>query len=105
MPEQTLVHSAEATAPGRKISKDRITFMPCANADGTHKLPMVVLGHAQKPRCFKNQLIPIYYRANKNAWMTKSLFKEWFQSSFVPGIFQTFIFYKTLIYAKKILQR
>lgn len=27
--------------PGQKIGKDKITFMPCSNASGTHKLNLL----------------------------------------------------------------
>ena len=32
------VNFIEKSAPGRKLSKERITFLPCMNANGTHKL-------------------------------------------------------------------
>jgi len=53
--------------PGRKIIKARITFMPCVNANETHKLPLLVVGTAQKPRAFKSDNILVYYREQKNA--------------------------------------
>jgi hypothetical protein len=34
---KTFVHQAEESASRRKMSKDRITFMPCSNSSGTHK--------------------------------------------------------------------
>jgi len=34
LPDHTLVSSTEKAAPGRKIIKERVTFMPCANATG-----------------------------------------------------------------------
>lgn len=37
LPEKTLAHSKENTAPGRKSSKERITISPCSNSDGSHK--------------------------------------------------------------------
>ncbi|XP_025410373.1 jerky protein homolog-like [Sipha flava] len=49
LPEHTLTSSHEKNAPGRKIIKARITFMPCANASGTYKLPLLVIETAQKP--------------------------------------------------------
>lgn len=29
MPDSTWVHDKEKSPPGRKVSKDRLTFMPC----------------------------------------------------------------------------
>lgn len=86
LPGSTWVHEGEKSAPGRKISKDRVTFMPCCNAAGTHKLPLLVIGKAHKPRCFKNAQIPVVYKATKNGWMTKELFLDWFNNSFIPDV-------------------
>ena len=48
------------------MSKVRITGMASANAAGD-KLPMLVIGKARKPRCFKNvKFIDIKRRAG---WM------------------------------------
>ncbi|XP_055527272.1 jerky protein homolog-like [Wyeomyia smithii] len=82
----TLVHAKETTAPGLKMAKDRITFMPCANATGTHKLRMLVIGKSKNPRAFKNVQIPVDYASSKNAWMTREIFQKWFHESFVPNV-------------------
>jgi hypothetical protein len=36
---------------GMKIAKDRITVMLCCNAAGTHKMDILVIGSAKRPRC------------------------------------------------------
>ncbi|XP_065368850.1 tigger transposable element-derived protein 6-like [Calliphora vicina] len=59
LPGNTWVHTKEKSAPGRKISKDRVTFMPCSNAAGTHKLPLLVIGKSANPRAFKGYKIPV----------------------------------------------
>lgn len=39
LPKKSIVYRAEASAPGRKLAKDRINLMPCTNANnGTHTL-------------------------------------------------------------------
>ncbi|KAF2895127.1 hypothetical protein ILUMI_11047 [Ignelater luminosus] len=43
----------EMSAPGYKASKEQVTLMACANATGTHKIPMILIEKSQKPRCFK----------------------------------------------------
>ncbi|VVC37760.1 DDE superfamily endonuclease domain [Cinara cedri] len=80
--EHTLVSSHEKNAPGRKIIKARITFMLCANASGTHKLPMFVIGTVQKPRAFKSINLSVCYREQKKC--TRVLFLDWFHQEFVP---------------------
>jgi len=37
---------------GMKSAKDRITVMLCCNAAGTHKMDILVIGSAKRPRCF-----------------------------------------------------
>lgn len=53
-----------------KISKERISVLVGANASGKEKLPLLVIGKHQKPRCFKNNNIPLPYFFNIKAWMT-----------------------------------
>ncbi|KAL4126596.1 hypothetical protein QTP88_010808 [Uroleucon formosanum] len=83
---KSLVSQREATAPGYKLSKDRVTVMVCANATGTHKIPLLLIGKSKNPRCFKNVKIPLTYKSQKNAWMNADLFVEWFQHTFVPEV-------------------
>ncbi|XP_025417896.1 jerky protein homolog-like [Sipha flava] len=86
LPEHTLTSSHEKNAPGRKMIKARITFMPCADASGTHKLPLLVIGTAQKPRAFKSVNLPVYYRGQKKCLGHFFLFLDWFQKQFVPVV-------------------
>ena len=63
---------------GVKKSKLRVTVMPCANMDGSDRLPLLVIGHSQKPRCFRNSpRLPVEYFWNKKAWMTSTIFTSW----------------------------
>ncbi|XP_049306022.1 jerky protein homolog-like [Bactrocera dorsalis] len=87
MPDKTLVSLKESSAPGRKVSKERITFLACTNASGTHKVKLFVIGKAKNPRTFKNfQKMPVVYKANKNSWMTYLFFEDWFHHTFVPEV-------------------
>lgn len=88
LPQKTLVHLKETSAPGRKTSKQRITFLPCANATGSHKLTPFVIGKSRNPRIFKNFNYKQYvtYASSKNAWMTLNLFEEWMTKSFVAEV-------------------
>lgn len=86
LPKKSFVHREEVSAPGRKLAKDRITFMPCANASGTHKLQLLVIGKSKQPRAFKNVNLPVLYKNQTKGWMTKALFTEWFHSDFVPSV-------------------
>lgn len=91
LPDKTYVAATEKTAPGRKTSKERITFMLCANADGSHKLNPLVIGKSANPRCFKGFSNPLEYSSSKKAWMTSQLFFHWFHDSFVKQVNIIFI--------------
>jgi hypothetical protein len=67
---------------GRKQEKERLTVVVCANGDGSHKLPLYVIGKHWDPRCFKGinrSTLGVEYRANGKAWMTAIIFVEWIQ--------------------------
>ena len=70
LPKRTLVLVEEKHAPGYKESKERVTIMNCSNATGTHKVPLLLIGKSDRPRCFKNVVqLPVVYRGQKSAWM------------------------------------
>ena len=88
MPDRTLA-SFEKSADGRKTQKERVTINACANASGSIKLPLLLVGKSKNPRCFRNisrEQLPVTYVNQKNAWVNTSLFAEWFHTSFVPII-------------------
>ena len=53
LPDKTLAASFEHSADGRKLSKERVTINACANAIGTIKLLLQVIGKAKYPRCLE----------------------------------------------------
>lgn len=85
-PDKTIAHGEEDSAASQNISKERITFMPCANSTGSHKLKLLVFGNVANPREFKNRLIPVDYKGQRKAWLTKDLFTDWFFHQFVPAV-------------------
>lgn len=86
LPDRTYVHAEENSAPGRKMAKERITLLLCANASGSKIISPLLIGKAQNPRSFKNKVLPLDYAHSKNAWMTSLLFKNWFHEKFVPEV-------------------
>lgn len=88
LPSRTIALHDENIAEGRKVIKSRVTFMPCCNIDGSHKLPLMLLGTAQNPRTLPKDksLLPVYYKSSKKAWMNRQLFREWFFEQFVPSV-------------------
>ncbi|XP_013167850.1 PREDICTED: jerky protein homolog-like [Papilio xuthus] len=73
-------------ASADQVSKDRITFMPCSNATGTHKLDLLVIGEEKTPRAFKNICLPVCYKNQIRSWVTREIFNEWFHEDFVPEV-------------------
>lgn len=48
LPDKTFVHAGESSAPGRKLSKERVTvLLLCANASGSKKLKALLIGKAK----------------------------------------------------------
>ena len=79
LPSKTFHFKGQA-CHGGKAPKDRITVLTCASMDGSHKLPLLVIGKFKTPRCFKGvRKLPVEYEANAKAWMTGTLFTEWLQ--------------------------
>ena len=65
---------------GMKLNKDRTTFLICANADGTERLPPLVVGRAQRPMCFRGLSasdLGFDYTGSLKGWMNTELFFNW----------------------------
>jgi hypothetical protein len=64
----------------RKQNKERLTLPICCNANGSDKLPLLVIGKYENPHYFKNvnrDSFGCKYRSNPKAWMTQVIFLEW----------------------------
>ncbi|XP_030006278.1 tigger transposable element-derived protein 6-like [Sphaeramia orbicularis] len=77
LPDRTL--TLATSTKGIKKAKIRISLALTANATGTEKLTPLVIGHVQRPRCFKHFNPGVYaqYFHNKKTWMTSVIFNEW----------------------------
>ena len=65
---------------GLKSKKVRLTYALTTNADGSEKLPPLIIGKALKPRAFRNKTgtqLGFLYRTNAKAWMTTKFYQEW----------------------------
>ncbi|XP_068602057.1 tigger transposable element-derived protein 1-like [Brachionichthys hirsutus] len=83
MPVRTRLHD---DAPGIKAFKDRVTLLLGGNVAG-RKLKPFFIYRSLNPRALKDvnrHTLPVYYRANSKAWMTRDLFEDWFMNCFVP---------------------
>lgn len=69
------------TCHGGKFSKKWVTVLFAANADGSQKLPPLVIGKSAKPRCFTNvKMFPCDYENQRRAWMTGDIFAKWLRN-------------------------
>lgn len=79
VPERSLTTCAVA---GQRQSKERISLLLASNADGSHKLPLWIVGKRSNPRCFgaarvRISNLNITWKYNAKAWMTTSIFADW----------------------------
>ncbi|XP_067122117.1 tigger transposable element-derived protein 1-like [Centruroides vittatus] len=89
MPDRTYISKTKKSAPGYKVSKERLTLLLGANATGDFKLKPLLTYLCENPRPLKrinkNQL-PVLWRSNKKAWMTKATFEDWFKNHFCTEV-------------------
>lgn len=76
-PDRTIAH---AQMEGRKKDKTRLTYLVCANGDGTENYPLMVIGNYFRPRPSNRktgQQLGFDYWNNAKAWMNCVLFFAW----------------------------
>ncbi|XP_072490863.1 tigger transposable element-derived protein 7 [Notamacropus eugenii] len=88
IPENIQANKKDICMPGRKINKERLSALLCANADGTHKLKSVIIGKSKQPRSIKDDVnaLSVIYKSSKDVWFTRELFSEWFFQNFIPEV-------------------
>ncbi|CAM5123084.1 unnamed protein product [Eretmochelys imbricata] len=90
MPNRTYISKSERQAPGFKAAKDCVTVLFCGNAAG-HLIKLGLLYRAANPRALKGKnknLLPVFWQSNKKAWVTATLFLDWFHKCFIPEVKQ-----------------
>ncbi|GBM01686.1 Jerky -like [Araneus ventricosus] len=78
---KSLAVENEAVALGRKKMKDRVSILGYANASGSHRVKLTLVGKSKKPRCFKKinkTTLPVHYMHQESAWVNSSLFRNGF---------------------------
>ena len=71
---------ADKRSSGVKGDKVRLTYLFTANADGSEKLPPLIIGKALKPRAFGHKSVAqhgFHYKNNAKAWMTGDIYQDW----------------------------
>lgn len=67
-------------------AKDRITLVLSVNADGSCKIPPLLVGSAKNPHCFRDSPSPIPYLSQKNSWVDRDIYKSWWLDIFLPSV-------------------
>lgn len=89
IPARTFVAKSIKSASGYKTANDRITIRFCSNASGDYIMKPFVINIAETPCAFKGikkDDLPVYWMANKKAWVTAATFSHWFHTMFVPDV-------------------
>lgn len=89
LPDKTQDATSNPQNSGFKGSKERVTLLFAANSSGKHKVKLFVIGKSMNPRCLHHmnaKKLPVIYKSSKNAWMTQTLFREWFFEVFVVQV-------------------
>jgi hypothetical protein len=91
MPAWTYLAKEEATASGHKAAKYRLALFLGGRAAGDFKLKPMLVYHSEKPNVLKEKakgMLPVISKSNSNAWVTGTIFKDWFNLHFVPAVRQ-----------------
>ncbi|XP_068941605.1 tigger transposable element-derived protein 1-like [Petaurus breviceps papuanus] len=89
MPEKTFLSVEENAARGLGSAKDRLMLLLGGNAAGDFKLKPLLVYHSENPKAMKGYSkpnLPVIWRSNKKAWVTRSIFHEWFTYFFCPAV-------------------
>ena len=89
LPRKTLAGGYENAAHDFKKPKYRVTILATANASGDFRLPLLLIGKSQNPRCLKHinhHTLPVVYKSQKKAWMNSLIFRSWFFDHFIPKV-------------------
>lgn len=82
---KNIIKAYERAPTGFKNTKHRLTVLECANAAGIHKINLAVTEESHHLRCLKGvRNLPVHYYANKEEWVAREIFSDWFQNHFVP---------------------
>ena len=83
---RTLISQSECKAASFKAAKHWVSLLLCTNAEGDFMVKPTMLYHSLNPNALKNknkQVLLVYWRVNRKAWVTSELFMDRFHNCFV----------------------
>lgn len=101
VPNQLLEYPPQRDHPA-STSEDRVVVLVCANASGTHKIPILVVGKHPWPSylpsyhqhtrgrssSLNGEEVPIQYFSQREVWCDCHTFQYWCDNVFLPAIQQ-----------------
>ncbi|XP_033225367.1 jerky protein homolog-like [Belonocnema kinseyi] len=92
----------EEEASKIKECKDRVTALFCANASGSHRIPLLIIGKSETPRSLDNlvtknsedlrlknlESLGVIYTHQTSAWMDRCIFMLWYKDVFIPRVLE-----------------
>lgn len=77
--------STSSSASATLADRERITYLACTNADGSERVPLLIVGRTAKPKMMMHKLrnsgiadeLDFDYHFSQDALMTSTIFFEW----------------------------
>ncbi|XP_043463005.1 jerky protein homolog-like [Leptopilina heterotoma] len=90
---KSLPNGKEENPQGWRDSKERISILFCANADGSFALPLLIVGKSWSSRSSFNTAenmleLPVMYQNQSAASMTSEIFLDWYTNIFIPSVLE-----------------
>lgn len=90
LPRSMYVLTSEGRKTARAMTdmeaKDRVLVYLCANASGSHKVPISIIGKSYKPRCFQKRPPPVKYFSQKESRSDWRTLLQWWTEVFLPYV-------------------
>lgn len=90
LPKHSHMRKEEDSTQGKKFSKQCISVLMGANATGTHRLKLTVMGKYETPQSMRgldyDQDLPVIYYNTANACFNSAIVTHWFFHYFVPAV-------------------
>ncbi|XP_043477998.1 jerky protein homolog-like [Leptopilina heterotoma] len=81
----------DENSAGWKENKEKVSVLFCANADGSHALPLLIIGKSWSSRSILStteniQQLPVMYQNESSSSMTSEIFLDWYTNIFIPSV-------------------
>jgi hypothetical protein len=98
---ELFISKEEKSMEGHEVAKDWLTLLLGGNVAGDFKLKYLLVYHSENHRAlkeFEKLNLPVIWISNRKAWLTVTLFENWFTKYFCPAV-------KELLYSQSTTQQ